>query len=610
MLLPLIPSRPKASILATLIAACALGSIASCADRSTQPKNKPTVWYICPDRGSDRHLGHSPDQAWKTFQPLNATRLGPGDEVIVAPGHHPLSLIPQARGSEEAPVTIRFEPGIHEFGIEQAARRQYFVSNSVEAAHAPMPVALLIKDCRHLRIHGAGTRDASRTTLMMTGRMSHFINDQSEHVDYRHLVFDLQRPTVSEFRVIASDGPGAEIRIAEGSSHEFRDGQIHWTGDIGSGKTLTQQAIPAEGRAWRAGVNKSPLTRARRIEPQGEGRYRLHFDDGKSLTPGHQYQIRHLGRDVVGAHNTRCRDIAISDCEFNAFAGMGIISQFTDTIRYQRVRVVPPAGTLRTCPAWADAFHFSGCRGQILIEDCEFSGTQDDPINVHGTHLQIAGQPSDTQLLVRFVHKQTYGFAAFEAGDEIAVIHAPTLREHPDNPRRTVTAVERVSDRDWRLTLDGPAPRFVAGDVVDNLSWYPDVTIRNNRVDMCSTRGFLCTSRGKVVIEGNTLTRCRMPGILIENDASGWFESGPVRDMTIRNNTLIGCDIRIHPRVSEGTAPVHENIRILDNTFLEGAAIEAHHSAGLVISHNRSDDGTLEIRLDPASTDAVVTDNE
>jgi hypothetical protein len=272
--------------------------------------------------------------------------------------------------------------------------------------------------------------------------------------------------------------------------------------------------------------------------------------------------------------------------------------------------VVPPEGTLRTCSAWADGVHFSGCRGEIEITDCEFSGLQDDPVNVHGTHLRIQGAFSERQLDLRFMHPQTYGFAAFQPGDEVAVINAATLREYSDNPRRRVTDVERLSDKLWRLTLDGPLPDFEPRDVIDNLSWYPDLVIRGCRVEMAPTRGFLVTTRGRVRIEGNVLRRCRMPAILIENDANGWFESGPVRDMRIEGNTFVGSGIRIHPRVKEGQAAVHEGIQIIGNRFEEGAGIEAHHVQDLRIEGNRSVGGALSIKLDDASVEAVIDGND
>jgi hypothetical protein len=126
---------------------------------------------------------------------------------------------------------------------------------------------------------------------------------------------------------------------------------------------------------------------------------------------------------------------------------------------------------------------------------------------------------------------------------------------------------------------------------------------------MDSCRGFLLTTRGKVLVEGNTFHRCKMPAILIEGDANNWYESGSIRDMTIRGNTFIGCGIAINPHVRSGDDPVHKNIRIVDNTFKEGAGISAHHTAGLTISGNRSDSGEIPLKLAPTCAGNVIENN-
>jgi hypothetical protein len=271
---------------------------------------------------------------------------------------------------------------------------------------------------------------------------------------------------------------------------------------------------------------------------------------------------------------------------------MGIVSQFTDTITFQRVRIAPPKGTLRACSCWADALQFSGCKGDVLVESCIFSGLQDDAVNVHGTHLRILSQPAPNQLQLRFMHPQTYGFAAFAPGDEVAVINHATLRELTDNPRRRVTAIAPLpgdtTGKDWLLTLDGPAPAFGPGDVVDNLTWYPQFTARSNSVTLASCRGFLITTRGRVLVEENLFNRCAMPAILVEGDAEGWFESGPVRDMLIRQNRFVGCGVEINPHTSSSKPeePVHGSIRIQDNIF-QDAAISARSVEHLAVLDNR-----------------------
>jgi hypothetical protein len=216
---------------------------------------------------------------------------------------------------------------------------------------------------------------------------------------------------------------------------------------------------------------------------------------------------------------------------------------------------------------------------------------------------------------MRFMHPQTYGFAPYAPGDEIAVINHATLREYDGNPRRNVTAVEPApgdaSGKDWLVTLNGPAPSFNANDVLDNITWYPNLTAIRNHISMDPVRGFLLTTRGKVLIENNTFQRCAMPGILIEDDAEGWFESGPVRDMVIRNNRFIGCGIAIGPQTHSRKPEewVHENIRI-ENNFFDGGGVSAENVKGLTVTGNRSPSGNFGVNIGTSCTEVKVENNK
>ena len=82
-----------------------------------------------------------------------------------------------------------------------------------------------------------------------------------------------------------------------------------------------------------------------------------------------------------------------------------------------------------------------------------------------------------------------------------------------------------------------------------------------------------------------------MSAILVENDAQGWYESGPVCDMLIRRNRFINCRepvIHINPRNSTANNSVHRNIRVIDNHFVlrDRNWISAKSTAGLLIEGN------------------------
>ena len=568
------------------------------------------TYLVDPVHGNDANPAGQP---WKTFGKLNAIQLVPGDMVVVAPGRQEETLKPMGAGTAEKPVVIRFLPGVHRIGIGKVARVPMFVSNSMDS-DAPKPVGIWIDGFKHLRLQGAGLHGDCKTTILYDGRMVQILNDHAEDISFNDLVFDLKRPTVSEFRALEVGPSHAVIEVAEGSDYAIENGRFVWQGDWNPG-AFCQDSIPAEGRCWRAraprGWNALGQTEATATALDGR-KVRLVFAAGGSgLSLGHQYHFRNTTRDSVGVHNSRSKDIVFRDCDFYALTGMGFVSQFTENIIYQRVNVAPPADSIRTCAAWGDVFQFSNCKGDILVDSCRLSGMQDDAINCHGTHLRIIEKRGGNQLLMRFMHPQTYGFAAFAPGDVVAVICHSNLREYAGNPRRTVTAVQRQSDKDWLLTLDGPVPACELDDVLDNITWHPNLTARANQVGMDPVRGFLLTTRGKVVIENNTFHRCSMPAILVGDDAEGWFESGPVRDVLIRGNTFCGCGIEISPqtRSMRPDEPVHENIRITDNSF-DSAGVSAKSVKGLTVTGNRSPGGDMQMHLDSTCTDLQIEKNK
>ena len=567
-----------------------------------------TVYTIDPVKGDDSNpIG----KTWKSFARINAMKLAPGDNIIIFPGTHDLTFKPSGRGTAEKPIVVRFLPGVHTIKNIRTLKLPMFVSNSCDSS-APKPIGIYIQNMKNLQVRGGGVEGADKTMIIFDGRMVQIFNDCSENITFTGLVFDLKRPTVSEFRVLETGPTLAVIKVAEGSDYDVEDNKFVWKGDWGPGN-FTQEAIVEEGRCWRSNTPRGWTGKGQDIAKAidlGDRKVRLEYENGESdLKAGHQYHFRNTDRTSVGVHNARSKDITFRDCDFYALTGMGFVSQFSENITFQRVNVAPPRGTLRTCAAWADVFQFSNCRGNLLVDSCRLSGMQDDAINCHGTYLRIAGKPAENQLLLRFIHPQTYGFAPYVTGDVMVVMNPDTLREYEGNPRAKVSSVEKKSDKDWLVTIEGPMPRFVKDDIVDNLTWNPNITITNNHLTMNPARGFLLSSRGKIIVENNTL-QCEMQGILVEGDGKGWMESSPVRDLLINKNRFIKCSISIEANINikSPEAPVHENIRITNNTFenINGAAVYAKATKGLKVSGNKSDNGAIITNADASCSDVQL----
>ena len=151
------------------------------------------------------------------------------------------------------------------------------------------------------------------------------------------------------------------------------------------------------------------------------------------------------------------------------------------------------------------------------------------------------------------------------------------------------------------MRLDNPVPADIelGLDCVENMTCTPKVEIRNSYFTRTCTRGLLITTPRKAIIENNTFEKTGMSAILIEGDAEGWFESGPVCDILIRNNTFIDCAyqggpgnavIALNPSNTQidPDRPVHKNVRIEDNVFqvFNYPILYAKSTKGLAFKNN------------------------
>ena len=78
------------------------------------------------------------------------------------------------------------------------------------------------------------------------------------------------------------------------------------------------------------------------------------------------------------------------------------------------------------------------------------------------------------------------------------------------------------NEREILITLDRNIPQTIRDKkelVVENVTYTPEVLIRNNYFARIPTRGILVSTRRKVLIENNTFFRMQMSGILIADDA-------------------------------------------------------------------------------------------
>lgn len=547
------------------------------ADRPLSPGH--TTYFINPTAGADTHPGTDRQHPWRSFGPLNQLRLSPGDRVeILAPGSFEQTLLLTGAGTAKEPVEVHFAPGRYDLHPEHAYREAYQISNTNALPDEAKAVAFLLRRAKHFRLSGAGA------TMVHRGKMIEVCIDHSEDITISDLAFDYHRPTVSEYKVAAVGDGHVDLQIHRDSPYSIDDGKITWQGEGWSHQDgLTQQLDLATDEVWR---RRDPL-KGLKMEEIKPFLVRAH---GKTdLKPQRIYQVRKTERDCAGVFTRRSKDITWKNVHFRFLHGMGLVHQFSENLTFDAVTLAPEKASGRTTSAWADGIHISGCKGKVLVKDCFFSGTHDDPINVHGTHLRVVERLPDQQVKVRFMHKQTFGFLAFNPGDDIEFVHTDTLATYGPN---TVTEAKMLNPKELLLTLKHPLPaEFRENDAMENITWTPAVEIRGCTMERIPTRGFLLTTRRPVLVEDNTFLATRMSGIRIENGATGWCESGCVRNLTIRNNKFIRCAepvIHIDPQNTVPNNAVHQNIRIENNEFVlrRKSIIKAKSTKGLHFTGN------------------------
>jgi hypothetical protein len=471
-----------------------------------------------------------------------------------------------------AGTTLVFPKGRYDFWPEHAEVRDYYVSNTSSEQDCPSKlktIGLLFEKKKNLTIEGNGS------LFVFHGKMITWAMDHCENIVIKNIRVDFERPTMSEmtFRTVSDSLITADIH--PDSKYTIINGKLNWYGE-GWGMNGFHAVLvdPKMGTEFYSSWDPFAKSEAKEITP-----FQVCFK-GKfsnlSVKPGQVLTIRDPVRDEVGAFINQSKNITAKNVSMYYMHGLGIVNQFSENLHYDSVFVMPRPGSGRVISSFADCMHFSGCKGQVTIENCKFNGTHDDPINVHGTHLKITGIISPTTIKVRFMHPQTYGFEAFFAGDSVAFVHSAKLQVFG---RGVISSAELISEREMQLEFSKPFPVGVnIDDCLENLTWTPSLTIKNCRFEGVLTRGVLVTTRHKVLIENNTFYRTGMHAILIANDASSWYESGPVQDVTIRNNTFEECGynsapgnyvIAIAPENHELVPGymVHKNIRIENNIF-------------------------------------------
>lgn len=501
---------------------------------------------------------------------------------------------------------------------DYCAVREYHTSNTDSVEYPQKTVGILLENQKDLTVDGNGCH------IVFHGDMMALAVVHAKNIVLKNFSWDFESPTVSQMTVTAVGRTYAVFTAAKGCDFVLERGKIKW---IFSKSPYTEKPYavqfnnheswcsvccdPVSGIQRRTGYTEMPFSRARKIRVDQSGKIRVSYF-GRVPKPwrtvGAVAQLcasKH--RPTAGAFFWESENITVESVAPHYLHGFGWLVQMCKDVAFRDCRFEPNADG-RLCTSYADLLHVSGAAGKIEIENCAFSHPHDDPINIHGTFTRVEKVLDDRTLRLRYVHRQQGGFPQFHEGDEVIFYARDTLL--PADGCETAYTVTKAGApgadgndlKSMTVTFDRPLPAVLCEKlgsepkyVAENITYTPEVTVRGCTFAHIPTRGILCTTRRKVLIENNHFASTVMAGIFISNDSGEWYESGPVRDVTIRNNEFFLCGapaVYVHPVTAGGKlpcVPVHKNMTIEGNTvhLSKECAFMIESVDGLTIRDNR-----------------------
>jgi hypothetical protein len=496
--------------------------------------------------------------------------------------------------SKKNPVLV-FPKGRYDFWSEYCDEKLYYESNTDMIPLRRCPI--LVEDFKNLVV------DCQGSDFIFHGRMQPFTIDHSQNISIRNVNIDWDIPMTAQAKVMAVSNDYIEIEInAYESPYAIENGKLVFIGEgwkspvwdfmefDGETKLIVSQT--GDDGCLGEGFNNYTATEIKK------GLLHLNYPFKRKPGVGNYLVLRHSARDHAGTFIVNSRDVLIENMNMFQNAGLGILSQYSENLSFKEVHCVPNVAKGRVFCGHDDGLHFSNCKGQITVDHCRFLALMDDPINVHGTSVQVMEKLSNQKLLCRFKHDQSIGFVWANPGDVVGFIENEAMNTIGEG---VVSSFVARDDRDFEITFkDSVPPGLEVGDALENLTWTPDVLIKNSFFGSNRARGILVSTPGKVIIENN-IFESSGSAILIPGDANGWFESGAVKDVLIRNNVFNDpcltsmyqfCEgiISIYPEIPklDPNKPFHKNITIENNVFhpFDYPILYAKSTDGLVFENN------------------------
>lgn len=506
------------------------------------------------------------------------------------------------KASKEESVLI-FPENTYHFFMEDSEKRVFHTSNTDSKRFPEKKIAFLLEDMENVTIDGCGSE------FIVHGDMMFLCAIRCKNISFKNFSWDYVSPETVEMRTVSVGRNYADFSMPDSQYWRIKGRNMIWfdkspkTGEIYWERKNVQRAcvvchLDSKNHSLlRANVLESPFLPGRTsIKKLDDRTVRIKYlgKMPRFIREGMTFVLcPNKDRKTAGAFFWESENIETENVHPLYLNGFSWLVQMCKNITFRKCKFVPKKNAQKYITSFADSLHVAGASGFVTVEDCDFSHDLDDPINIHGTFMRVERLLDPHTVKLIYCHEQQGGFNQFHPGDKVAFFSRDDLLGVENEKLYTVRSATDPADGDLmtsEVTFEEMLPSYLDDKILsegkyvaENVTYTPDVTIKGCCFSYVPTRGILCTTRGKVLIENNEFFGMAMASVYVSNDSNVWYESGPVRDMTIRGNTFYilktpGNQMKnkggifVDPITKGGclpdwSKPIHKNITIDSNSF-------------------------------------------
>ena len=555
----------------------------------------------------------------------------------------------EAAKEVNGPVVLDFPKGEYQIYPDHAQKRELYISNTLSrnngdrGTYKMKNIGILLENMENVTLEG------NQSSLIFHGKMMMFSTIGCKNIRIQNFDTDFQVPSVVSVTAEKVEGNTAILYVPECYNYSVSGTTVTWSSDVSpytgqaywsytnnvghvQGFDMTTATLTTSGDKFFNNVQS--------MEKLDGHRLKVTYNSAPSFKAGYGQQMRRTTRDHSAAFFWESDGVTMQHVELHFLHAFGVVGQLSKNITLDDVNFRNYEGSGRTGVGSADFVQMSGCGGTIRIVNSTFEDPQDDPINIHGTFLQVTERISDNKFKVHYQHHETSGFPNYYVGDEVEFVSKGTLLPI-DGAKAKVTGVvgpdghggtmvtgngdkadASKTDLDTIIvTLDTNMPSSVSANAaaLENVTYTPSVEIENNVFREMPVRGILVTTRKPVVIRNNEFDNVAGAAVYISDDVNSWYESGHDEDVLIEGNVFRRCGvnqnsysafIQFDPTNNGAAEPVHKNVRIKDNTFYftngTGNIINAKSVNGLTFTGNKVLRFSVNEKANPAKTTLAI----